>query len=548
MVEVPQKIKEALLNDSADINIRLHFPNGERADVCNDYFVKGSVKLTESLCSQNEVKFGLCESPVFEAETVGVGNIKGAVFKLFYEVITTPGEGAEWRADIQKHVFSFPMGVFTVASCERQADIQHRKITAYGGGSAVNWELTPFERNKAKSYASYGYNCDISKVIQTLFYCEAESELELENGSSSYDIITPDRNYVCKIEALNKHNLKFTTEQIIKADFVEYDINAIVEKAKADIIASPYFETIKDEVIKTLDDKRRYKPIIYNLNVTNFEAVRNEPYYFNITSRDTQYVYMTYNVPYAIKITFREYYGYEDLYTKTYPIRDNVKLYKCVDNLASHVIQYTAKTLNDYINIDLRKYLENVAELKGKIANVTRENRLEFIDIKKQFDLMPSDGLEPSEDLKPQGVTGGSINKNMYSELWYNEEYTKPYGCVYVQYTDTAGESVEKYLYLEGYDEESDINNYLIYDLSENELIKEARYNNSQITEIMQTVADALKDITYCPIDINTIALPFVEPGDTLEVLTENNDSITTIVLNRSLTGESYITDEFISK
>ena len=82
MISVPYKIKELYHQDHAYKNIRIHFPNGERSDICNDLIVKDSVSFTESLCSQNTLKFGLCESPIFECEVVGVGNIKGATIEV----------------------------------------------------------------------------------------------------------------------------------------------------------------------------------------------------------------------------------------------------------------------------------------------------------------------------------------------------------------------------------------------------------------------------------------------------------------------------------
>ena len=95
MLNVPQEVKDLLHLDTCQKNIRIHFPNGERQDICNDLIVKDSVKFTESLCSQDTLKFGLAESPVFECETVGVGNIKGAKIEVFCEVFcdsTVTGE------------------------------------------------------------------------------------------------------------------------------------------------------------------------------------------------------------------------------------------------------------------------------------------------------------------------------------------------------------------------------------------------------------------------------------------------------------------------
>ena len=138
MIQVPDEIKALLHQDTCKKNIRIHFPNDERADICNGLIVKDSVSFTESLCSQNSLKFGLCEASIFECETVGVGNIKGAVIEVSCEIYCeSTVTGAEWRSDLEAYIYSIPYGTFTVNSCQRQADIIHRKIVAYGGTASL---------------------------------------------------------------------------------------------------------------------------------------------------------------------------------------------------------------------------------------------------------------------------------------------------------------------------------------------------------------------------------------------------------------------------
>ena len=48
-------------------------------------------------------------------------------------------------------------------------------------------------------------------------------------------------------------------------------------------------------------------------------------------------------------------------------------------------------------------------------------------------------------------------------------------------------------------------------------------------------------------VDFAGRGLPYVEAGDTFEILTKSNDSITTIVLNRTIKGEQTLTDEYKS-
>lgn len=131
---IPEYLKNRVFSDSATYNIRLHFPNGERTDVTNNMIVEGSAKLTESLCSQDELKFGLCESPTFECETVGVGNIKGLIFELIYEIIVgepvTEGRPNYWRSDIQQYVriVEKASSLFKVAKDKQICNIENRGI------------------------------------------------------------------------------------------------------------------------------------------------------------------------------------------------------------------------------------------------------------------------------------------------------------------------------------------------------------------------------------------------------------------------------------
>lgn len=86
MVEVSEKIKELLKEDSTYKKFIVHFPNGERADLTNSDVVSESVSFTESLSSQQYLQFGLTEASVIEFETVGVENIVGYEIECLYDI------------------------------------------------------------------------------------------------------------------------------------------------------------------------------------------------------------------------------------------------------------------------------------------------------------------------------------------------------------------------------------------------------------------------------------------------------------------------------
>ena len=193
MLTVPQEIKDLLHQDHCQKNIRIHFPNGERSDICNNLIVKDSVSFTESICSQNTLKFGLCESSVFECETVGVGNIKDAKIRVYCEVYCDPSvSGAVFKTDLQAYVYPIPYGVFTVDSCQRQADMIHRRIVAYGGTASIRSNTCNFE----KYYKLY-YEAALTEYTPNAFLFAIENSSDGVESSSVFDseTITPEEGF-----------------------------------------------------------------------------------------------------------------------------------------------------------------------------------------------------------------------------------------------------------------------------------------------------------------------------------------------------------------
>lgn len=189
MLNIPQRIRELLHQDSVSKNIRITFPEGQRADICNDLIVRDSVRLTESLSSQDDLKFGLCESPIFECQTVGVENIRGFSIQVYCEVYCEPtDEGAVFRPDLNAFVYPIPYGMFTVTSCKRRSDMLHRDIIAY---NAINGAWYPPEVFNVLA----NYTSPVNKPLQftsdalayMMFPDALGKELQAKNETDVYD-------------------------------------------------------------------------------------------------------------------------------------------------------------------------------------------------------------------------------------------------------------------------------------------------------------------------------------------------------------------------
>lgn len=86
----------------------------------NDNLVSESVTIDERMCSDDTIKYGLCEGSSLEFQYFGLENINGCRIQAFIDV--------EYGA---AEPYTIPMGYFTVKKCSRQASTGIIKVTAY---------------------------------------------------------------------------------------------------------------------------------------------------------------------------------------------------------------------------------------------------------------------------------------------------------------------------------------------------------------------------------------------------------------------------------
>lgn len=173
MLDIPEAVKQLYKEETTEQirkNLRITFPDGQLSTefpngiTCNN-IVAESMRFTESVCSQDNFKFGTSEAPVIEFETVGVPNILGYRIQAWLEIETTTvsddligdydGEYVDLAdSDLGFPFYRIPLGVFTVQSCPRShGAMTHRQITAYGKTITSNetsidaftlWKLSQF--------------------------------------------------------------------------------------------------------------------------------------------------------------------------------------------------------------------------------------------------------------------------------------------------------------------------------------------------------------------------------------------------------------------
>ena len=103
----------------------------------NDRIVKESVKFDERMCSDDNLRFGLCEGSSLEFQAFDIDNITGKRIQAFidveYPVKIYTYDDEENITDISERieVYSIPMGWYDVSETSRQASTGIRKVSAY---------------------------------------------------------------------------------------------------------------------------------------------------------------------------------------------------------------------------------------------------------------------------------------------------------------------------------------------------------------------------------------------------------------------------------
>lgn len=565
MISVPEEIKEAFHKDHCYKNIRIHFPNMERSDICNDQIVKDSVSFKESLCSQNTLKFGLCEASVFECETVGVGNIKGSLIDVSCEIeCDSSVTGAEWRTDIQKYVYPVKYGTFEVQEAKRQADMIHRKITAYGGSNRLAAKNSILDyKSIAFADSAIPYEPDI---FNTMMMCT--------QGNALIDDVT--------LEEVGEYGEIEVYRYVTQQGTGGFSILAKVIRIDS---------TNEDELYYIPDPGRlpsNYNPGTSGIGVHIFRPEMNTATTSHLRMNLGLYNNGAYFYPYQLMnrietgsgtgsgissvylyIGYRGIYRYPDplqpyVYTDYFRNKEDCKIYKVNrSNYPSYRISVERKQSiwqgfiigsiyeNGYTfdasSVDYYSLFKDYMELQGKFFTLNRDNAPRIVDIKQQFGLLPDTELYPDTDLYPEGVTGGKLFPQDYQSCWYDDEYTKLFGRITVKYKDTNNKDRIFDYFLNGFSAGSDTNTYQTYDLSGNRIISSWMWAENDIKAICESIAENLEGVRYMPVDFVGRGLPYVESGDTFEILTKSNDSITTIVLNRTITGEQTLTDSYKS-
>lgn len=598
MIQVDDVTREMLLDSSTKKSFSVHFLNGEYRDLTSNDIVSESVKLTESICSGMEVQFGLCEASMIEFETIGVGNLKGAVFeaKIVLE-----------RDGVTKEI---PYGVFKVDSHKRKAYYnQNRSLVAY---SRENYLIETF-RNEIKQPLSticYGEKVNMYFAVKDMLLLCFPSVFNdgnnLDVKSSLTGFLEPEYEYDGKTY---KIKYEYTINKYAISD---YSTNSIIYNDTGRIVRKQF--NYKSEYIEKMKTLRSKMPTEV---IKKIDASTNTEYYIFVSVKGTtgyyeeQYITMDDSVLYPRNwvsgaITFSKQadaskYGTDNYWDSSMSANSSVMVLNKVSLYIDGQLEYTtgsfdnevkvseyvsdfytktdntlfvmegalrnvtswAGTVSRYVcnseklvNMKPKELLEGYYELQGCFARISRnESVIEPHEMIETGNMYPGEDEYPDTDQYMTSSVREVYDKSMYIDVYYDDEESGEYESIYCDYTDPDGNSCS-YLYriisnqntISQIDETNNVDmakkNYIQYEVKNNFILANGQYSESQIESMLEPLAKALEGFSYTKFTLKAIGLPYIEPGDMIMVNTDDG-AFYPYVMQRTITGIQNLIDEF---
>ena len=218
------------------------------------------------------------------------------------------------------------------------------------------------------------------------------------------------------------------------------------------------------------------------------------------------------------RLSFFEFMGF-DIVEQTL-ISDHVEIKKTIDP--------------EFIKA--RYIAQKIGEINASFGHFTRENKFKYIDI-GSLALYPAEDLYPSEDLFPAESTeilsGDSAMLYFADESHYEDYYVRAIDSVQIKASDgsagiTVGEENKNPYIIHS--------NFFTFGKSEREL-----------RNIAQSFLGVVKRKFYIPNTTSMIGLPYLEVGDSVTIILEQ-DAIESFIFQRRLTGIHALKDEITAK
>lgn len=596
MLTVPVQIKTLYKTDGVYKNFRAHFPNGERADITNSDIVRESLSFTESICSDNMLRFGGCERSSISFETVGVENILGLWIECGIEIDTTslsaadltaiqadPGDGVLVLAadsDIGRGYYRIPLGVFQVQSCPRDHQaMTHRQVSAL---SPKPWRVSPVEAGKMNWWAG-GKKYTVNALAFVLAcigandpafmttegwvktqksfptpstYTMANSALLTdENG----DTVTVSYSANVRAYLIPWYNMADSSplgalslgdlDAAGLADFIrtccaeaEIDWDASNIKGYAEAVTGPddFMRLVMGGVMPSVLWLDPFSNWNYTRTVLegDIAVLSGQGPSYDDAQRYRQSVMQGGNlrfvIPESIQVSFSRSAGTP--YSESFSTG--------ISNKQPKAWVWSNSQTDPLALMSLK--LPLAGQVTGQVNSSSRITTWSSWNAPKKMDELISGYMELKgimlypgrgevKQVRLSRLSPVSILPGEYENVWWDDYNISPVGRV-------------TYRYGENHDKTGRVtvgSGASVYDLRDNAVLSAVEAKPTDIQAFIKAgLKPALKELGgYCPAEIEMPAWPWLEPGDRLNIQTEDGVTVATYLLKRTISGVQMLRD-----
>lgn len=583
MLNIPSTIKALYLTEGRpDIrkNFRVSFPNGEYSDINGDQILSESVKFTESIMSQSSFRFGLAEAPQIQFEVIGAGNMLGMTIDCYHEIETTSLSAAEiasiqagtWDgelvleadSDLGFGFFRIPLGEFFVDKCPRNhGAMTHRRVVAYGPDLGKETSLSPFYQFVAKQlytgdkwrlypdfYYANLYNNDrgvLNKFAHTSRSYSTSSQptpvmyISLAGGGTLQLSSTVKAHGSVTYFTLPQANSGMTLVRIIglktAAAAARASLRTYLENNNLTLAGATYsgttFATNEDgiDAIIRAAFGDAYIGFRQGIAATQWPLAYQERYIIRPTSdfiqvlvADTPMYLAAISammVPASGSLTARYNATDTTVIPADTPLVGTLEVYDLTTPTGASVIPDMGLSTSGIEVSGLYQYSQ-VLDYMSVITGL--------VELNAEFGAIGRDGAFKLVSLDSSSPV--SLTPDQYAECWYDEYEVSPIGAVNYRLID--GEEVTSYIG----------SGLSVYDMTGNALIDMASGIDAVEAMLASNFAPGATALDFIPVELDSRGLPWVEAGDAILITTEDGETVESFVLERTLAGINYLTDD----
>lgn len=587
MLNIPNEVKALFSGDAIHKNFHVHFPNGETSDLNNENILSESVAFTESLCSQQYFKFGLAEASQIEFTAVGIPNIRGAYIECAIEIDCTR-LGDDWAlAHLPDNTLPFltpqtcvydarlyyrvPYGRFKVDTCPRgHGAMTQRRITAYSEIIHQNEQMSPFEIYKLNLMLGFNpkYTANIKRlvfanigyfnpeILSALGYTETFVKGWTGTATASSFLIQCDQQTVLKF-SYTKQDVRLNdtlegTNKLYKLDVGQYDFDAFY--SLVEYLDEHYHITYagQDKSISEWLRENKKNPCVYftqsaktqvfsDTGIPSYDDIENGipcfyPYraaqgywVFRADLYDTLTVSVIAGGETEIEsIDFTEGLAtagiYEWVDSDDSPLADvEVSFAPTLTTMKTSVEGAKTYKYNGYSYANAYSYadiMKGFLEICGLFLKPNRSGTLDFFEM----------------SANPTAI---AVLRSDWAEFWWDETSIEEIGTVKVVYSEKNTEQQETFSIGSGKS---------VYTIEDNEVLIASDLNDETLQGILDTFFKPNASVVnFTPADISMRGLPFLEAGDYIQLIAEDDTEVNTYILEQTISGIQHLRTEITS-